>query len=254
MGINQSVIDLIFSVTGIALLCIVFALLVFYKRASKMLTIKLYIGFSLLVSCVLVFLLVGKNYHEYSRIYFLAQDFSYLIEVIMCIELTEMIIKKNYIILMIFGPVVLAVMVLFVVRYNSPTSLTEFTYPGFAGSTLCGFLLFIIWQAEENFNDRLNMPYSGITFCIGLFIALRFAIMIINQHYEQSHWNIVGRLYPINELIFIGLLLRTILIPEVKPEKLTIDDLAVVCRDCGCEYPRHKIGCKNRPKIMSATP
>lgn len=255
MDINKTAIDIMFGASCIALLFVISFLLTVFNRAPKMLTLKIFSIFSLGASIFLFTLLCTDNTHEYVHAYFLIQSFSYLIEMAICIQLAELIIKNNWVVLLIFGPLMSALMILFVIKYSIPKRLEDVLYPGYAAASLCGFILFVVWMLQGKFENKLERPYSGIATAIGIFITIRFMIMLANNYYQSSHWNIIGRLYPINELAFLIMLMVAIL-PKNNiiefPVKMTIKDLAAVCRSCGKEYPLHDKGCKyNKSKIVS---
>lgn len=256
MDINKAGIDIIFGAIGIALLSVISFLTLIFGRAKRMFSLRVFVLFSLASSTFLFFLLYTDNKLEFSRAYFLIQSFSYLLEMAMCIELAEMIIKNNWIVLLIFGPLLTAVMVLFVVKYSVPTSLNDVLYPGYAATTLCGFVLFVAWLLETRLEGRLDKPYSGIAASIGIYISFRFLIMLANNYYKMAHWNVIGRLHPINELVFTCTLLYSILPPSniiPFPLKMTIRDMAAICRTCGMEFPNHKPDCKFKasPSVLA---
>jgi len=254
MDINKAGIDIIFGSIGIALLTTISILLLFMGRAARMISLKVFACFSLISSVCLFALLCTGNTREFTSTYFLVQSFSYLIEMAMCIELAEMIIKNNWVVLLIFGPLLSAIMLVFIVKYSIPSTVNDILYPGYAATALCGFILFIIWVLEGKFEGKLEKPYSKIAAIIGIYISFRFLIMLTDGFYRHTHWNIIGRLYPINELLFVALLFYAMLPPSNLiefPVKMTIKDLAAVCRECGQEYPNHRNGCKHKVRIVS---
>lgn len=186
--------------------------------AFKLRSLYLLLTYSLIVTILLAILLRLAPIQEYAHVYWISQTFSYLLEVAVCIQLTKMVLVNNWYVTSIFAPLISVIAAANTIMYGIPNNIGDIIHQSYIASILCMFTLVIVWSFQGRLEGKLKKPYSGITAVFSAYIVARFCINYIHSYYGNSHWWLLGRLQPLNELIFlIGLTVSILSVTSTKP-------------------------------------
>lgn len=207
--INSSWFDVLIQLTGLTLCGFLLFVLEYSRMAYRLVTLRLFLAYSLVVTIILSIMLLVSAPMEYAHVYWITQSFSYLIEVSICIQLAKEAIVDNWYVTGIFGPTLCAIATVNMLAYGMPRSLADVTHHTYIATLVCVFVLLFIWLLEGKLEGKLEPPYSGITGVFAAYLCIRFFINNIHSYYGHAHWNVIGRLQPINE---VGLLVGWIVV------------------------------------------
>ena len=211
--INSSIYDFFIQFLGIILCAFLLGRILLEDIMPKLTSLRWFLAFSILITIIMFFMLQLSTPQEYAHIYWFSQSISYLLEVAICIQLCKIILVDNWYITVMFVPVMFVSSLAVFIIYSFPKRLSDVVHPAYAYSMISGFMLLIIWLVQDKFEGKLEKPYSVIAYGLTIFMASRMVISYIMMYYNNKHWNIIGRLEPLNEIVMILIWMLSLTIP-----------------------------------------